>query len=722
MTSNPEIIQLTGQLERVTFSSDETSFCVCRVKVKGEKNPVTVVGYLPDPSPGELLVMTGKWVRHPKFGPQFQIDTCRTAAPATRSGIIKYLGSGLIKGIGPVMARRIVQRFTDNALNIIECNVEKLLEIDGIGPRRVEMIKTAWEEQKEIREVMLFLQSHGVSSGYAAKIFKQYGQKSVEIVQENPYQLAEDIFGIGFQTADKIAQNLGIAADSEIRIKAGILYVLYRLSDDGHVCYPYEQLIDAVHDILEVDHRLIGRACAAVKDDGKIVIETLPDTSTRLIFLSKFYFCENEIAIRMNTLKNHPGTGIAFQTEKALQWIGKELSIRLADKQLTAIRTALDEKVLVITGGPGTGKTTIINAILQIYKKKNARILLAAPTGRAAKRMSEAARHRAVTIHRLLDYSIGEGGFRRNRKNPLNCDLLIIDEASMVDTVLMHHLLKAVPDRATFILVGDVNQLPSVGAGNVLKDIIQSGQFPVVMLDTIFRQAKKSLIIVNAHRINDGKFPVIDNNRDSADFFFIAKEEPDAVLSTILDLVHNRLPARFRFNPMDDIQVLTPMHRGIVGASNLNHELQMLLNPNDRKVIRGPREFRVSDKVMQIRNNYDKGTFNGDIGRIISIDHQDQVLMIRYDGRDVAYDFTHLDEIIHAYAVSVHKSQGSEYPAVVIPVVTQHYMLLQRNLIYTAITRGKKLVVLVGSKKALAISINTVKAMERYTRLCHRLR
>ena len=711
---------LSGQLERITFASEDTGFSVCKVKVKGERNPVTAVGHLPSPTPGEYLIMEGQWTRHPKFGAQFQIESCRSVAPATRAGMIKYLGSGLIKGIGPVMAKRIVEKFGDKSLDMIDQDIKRLTDIEGIGAKRVGMIQNAWAEQKEIREVMVFLQSHGVSPGFAAKIFKHYGQDSIHIVKENPYQLAEDIYGIGFLSADKIAQHLGIPATSGMRVGAGVLYVLHQLSDDGHVCYPFDELTDKIHDVLDVPGPLIQNAILAAKKENKITIETT-DSGKQLVFLSKFYFCENEIAIRLNTLKAFERTDIEINSEKAVEWIKGELPIELAEKQVEALHMATSEKVLVITGGPGTGKTTLINSVIKIYKKKNARILLAAPTGRAAKRMSEATRHHALTIHRLLEYSMGEQGFKKNRENPLNCDLLVIDEASMIDTVLMHHLLKAVPDQAVFIMVGDVNQLPSVGAGNVLNDIICSAQFPVVRLDTIFRQAKRSLIVVNAHRIHEGKFPYIANQKKNSNFFFIQKEEPEEVLSTVLDLVQNRVPERFGYDPVDDIQVLTPMHRGVVGAGNLNHELQQILNQSNEKVTRGPREFRKSDKVMQIRNNYDKGTFNGDIGRIERIDPVDQVIGIRFDHRDVEYDFSQMDEIVHAYAVSVHKSQGSEYPAVIIPVVTQHYMLLQRNLIYTAITRGKRLVILVGTKKALAIAINTVKAMERHTRLCERL-
>ncbi len=720
--------EISGQLERVTFASEETGFCVCRVKVKGERKPITAVGHIINPSPGEFLVMKGNWIRHPRYGEQFQIETCQTAAPATQAGMIKYLGSGLIKGIGPVMAKRIVGRFREKALDVIENDVDQLKQINGIGAKRIGKIRQAWEEQKEIRQVMVFLQSHGVSSGYAAKIYKQYGNDAISVVQANPYRLADDIFGIGFLTADKIAGQLGISPDSDIRIQAGIRYVLHKLSDQGHVCYPFPDLVSKTLEMLDVPALLIEKAIDACSREKKVTIETVSLQSSgeaenhdRLVFLTKYYFCENEIAIRLNRLNITQKSFASINASKAVEWVNSKLSIKLADKQVEAVKTAVTEKILVITGGPGTGKTTIINAILKIFRKKEARVLLAAPTGRAAKRMSETTWHRAVTIHRLLEYSPGIGGFKKNRKKPLNCDVLIIDEASMVDTILMYHLMQAVPDTAILILVGDVNQLPSVGAGNVLNDIISSRRFPVVMLDTIFRQAQKSLIVVNAHRINQGKFPVIDNKREKSNFYFIKKESPEDVTATILDLVQRRIPDRFGFDPLDDIQVLTPMHRGIAGASNLNVELQQILNPHPVRLTRGAWEFRVGDKVMQIRNNYDKNAFNGDIGRIINIDLQDQKVMVRFDGTDTEYDITELDEIVLAYAVSVHKSQGSEYPAVIIPVITQHYILLQRNLVYTAVTRGKKLVVLVGTSRALAIAINTAKANDRYTRLSYRL-
>ncbi|WP_299978056.1 ATP-dependent RecD-like DNA helicase [Desulfobacula sp.] len=715
------MVQLKGHIERITFSSEESAFCICKLKVKGERNLVTIVGNMVNPIPGEFVELTGKWITHAKFGNQFQIQQYKTLVPATQVGIQKYLGSGLIKGIGPVMAKRIVKRFGIKSLDIIEKSIDKLSEVEGIGKKRIEMIRQAWDEQKEVRTVMFFLQSHGVSTAYAAKIFKTYGQDSIHIVKENPYRLARDIFGIGFIIADSIAEKLGMEKHAPQRIEAGLEYVLHQLSDDGHVCYPYDELCLKVQHMLEVDRDIVLQAIADSFLADRIVIEDINENK-KLVFLKKFHVCETEIAKNFERLKNSSKSVRKIDSKKAIEWIKGQIKITLAKNQEEAVKKSLEEKVLIITGGPGTGKTTIINAIIKILKKAGAKILLAAPTGRAAKKMSEATWERAQTIHRLLDYSMKESGFKKNNKNLLKCDALIIDEASMIDTVLMHHLLKAVPPKATLIFVGDVNQLPSVGPGNVLNDLIVSSAFGVVTLDTIFRQAKKSLIVVNAHRINKGMFPVLANDNKKSNFYFVQKEEPEDVLSTIIDLVKNRIPDKFGCHPVDDIQVLTPMHRGIVGAGNLNHELQKILNLNKVTVQRGDRKFKVSDKVMQIRNNYDKHVYNGDIGRIVDINFIDQKVLLNFDGREVEYDFFSLDEIVHAYAVSVHKSQGSEYPVVIIPVVIQHYILLQRNLIYTAVTRGKKLVVLVGTKKALAMAINTDKSSRRYTRLRHRLK
>jgi len=719
---------LQGQIERITFHNEETGYTVAKIKVYGRRELVTILGGIVNPTPGEVIKMKGEWGNHPKFGEQFKVVFCQTTTPATVYGIEKYLGSGLIKGIGPVMAKRIVKVFKEATLDVIETEIDKLADVAGIGKKRIGMIKKAWEDQREIRAVMIFLQSHGVSSGYAAKIFKKYGNEAIKIVQENPYRLATDIFGIGFITADKIAEKLGFAKDSDLRAAAGILYVLHELTDEGHVFYPYEPLITKCKEMLDIDREITVNAIGAVAVDKQIVIEDLNQDNTefqennKAVYLAGYHVAEKNLANRLKTLINSAPAIRKIDSEKAIQWVQEKLSITLADKQIEAVQMPAENKVMVITGGPGTGKTTIINAILKIFSTIKTRIMLAAPTGRAAKRMSEATGHEAKTIHRMLEYNMRKGGFQKNEESPLDCDLLIIDEASMIDMLLMHHLLKAIPVAATFIMVGDVNQLPSVGAGNVLKDIIDSSIIPVVQLNEIFRQAKESSIIVNAHKINEGIIPNLKASPEKLDdFYFIEQEEPEKALEMIIHLVRQRIPKRFGFDSVNDIQVLSPMHRGTVGAGNLNVELQKALNPGEEGVLRGGRLFRVNDKVMQIVNNYDKEVYNGDIGRISSIDEEEKEVKVIVDDREIVYDYSDLDELVHAYAVSIHKSQGSEYPAVVIPILIQHYMLLQRNLLYTGVTRGKKLVIIVGTKKAMAIAVKNNRTEKRYTLLKERL-
>lgn len=717
---------LSGQIERVTFTSEETGYTVAKVRVHGRRELVTVTGAIVNPTPGEIINMRGEWENHPKFGEQFKIASCEILTPASVKGIEKYLGSGLVKGIGPVMAGRIVRKFRERTLEVIESEIDRLAEVEGIGAWRIGMIRKAWDDQKEIRAVMVFLQSHGVGSGYAARIFKHYGNDSIAVVRENPYRLATDVFGIGFVTADRIAEKLGFARDSELRARAGILYVLQELADEGHVCFPFEPLVSKCGEILGIGRHVIVRAVGDAFLERRIIIEEInpePEyNESKAVYLAGYYVAEKSLAARLKALAGAPPSVRRIDPEKAIEWVQQKLSITLAEKQLEAIRSAAENKVMVITGGPGTGKTTIINAVLKIFSAAKARTMLAAPTGRAAKRMSEATGHEARTIHRMLEYSRRKGGFQKDEESPLDCDLLIIDEASMVDTLLMHYLLKAVPVAATLVLVGDVNQLPSVGAGNVLRDIIDSGIAPVVHLNEIFRQARESSIIVNAHKINEGAMPDLTPSRDGLDdFYFVEQEDPEKAVGLIINLVRHRIPKRFGFDPLTDIQVLTPMHKGTVGASSLNTEIQKALNPGNEGVTRGGRLFRVNDKVMQVVNNYDKEVYNGDIGRIASIDEENKEVRLIVDEREVPYDFSELDELVHAYAVSVHKSQGSEYPAVVIPVFTQHYMLLQRNLLYTGVTRGKRLVVIVGTKKAMAIAVKNNKSNKRYTLLKQRL-
>ncbi len=723
--------ELVGQIEHITYTNQENGYTIARVRVPGRPDPVTIVGSIMAPTPGEVLHMTGEWTRHPQYGDQFKVHGYETSVPATVHGIRVYLGSGMIKGLGPVMAKRIVKKFGRETLDIVDKDIDRLTEVDGIGAKRVAMIKSAWDEQKDIRNVMIFLQSHGVSSGYATKIFKQYGNRSVAVVKQNPFRLASDIYGIGFKIADRIATLLDFPADSELRVAAGVLYVLDLMAGEGHVYAPYEDLRAESCRVLNVAPGLVEKALKSLTLERRVVIEDLgPDRGEvgdrgQAVYLTRFHVCETGIAERLKTLKASPKSVRPIRVQDALTWLQRRLAIDLADEQRRAVSAALTDKVLVITGGPGTGKTTIINAILQIFNRIGIRVLLAAPTGRAAKRMSETCLCDARTIHRMLEFNLLKGGFQRNEHKPLACDLLVIDEASMVDTILMYHLLKAVPSGATLILVGDVNQLPSVGAGNVLKDVIGSGTVTVVALNEIFRQAKHSRIIVNAHRINSGLQPEWSDTSPAdpsmSDFYFIQQEDPEKVLNIILELTKERIPRRFGLDPIDDIQVLTPMHRGVVGADNLNIRLQETLNPTAERITRGDRELRVNDKVMQIRNNYDKDVFNGDIGRVVRIDPVDQEVVIRFDDLELTYSYSDLDQIILAYAVSVHKSQGSEYPAVVIPILTQHYLLLQRNLIYTAITRGRILVIMVGTRKALAMAVGNSKPQRRFTHLQERL-
>ncbi len=711
-------IELQGQLERITFHSEENYFTIAKIKVKGQRELVTIVGSLLSVAPGEIVKVTGSWDRHPRFGEQFKFTSCEIVAPATLHGIERYLGSGLIKGIGPVMAKRLVGKFGMETLDIIEDQPERLSEVEGIGEKKLAMIRSAWQQQREVRDVMLFLQSHGVSSAYASKIYRQYGRASIAAVKDNPYRLATDIFGIGFRTADIIAAKLGIPNDSLLRAEAGILYVLQQFALNGHVYYPHDRLIEECRGILRINSEIITNAISAIAAEKRIVLEE------EAVYLTEYYIAEKGIAEHLGELNKTGRRLFMADRDKAIETVQKNLKITLAENQAKAVIESLDAKVMVITGGPGTGKTTIIKAIITLHQLSGMSILLAAPTGRAAKRMAEATGHEARTIHRLLEYSPKhDQGFKRNEKNPLNADLIVLDETSMIDTVLMYHLLKAVPRQTTLILVGDIDQLPSVGAGNLLRDIIDSEEVPCIRLNRIFRQAQKSLIVINAHQINRGDFPITQTEKGSdQDFYFIQMEEPERVLEKILELCAKKVPEKFGFDPMNDIQVLTPMHRGVVGASSLNEEMQKHLNPSGDELHRGGRIFRRMDKVMQIKNNYDKDIFNGDIGRISSINREEQVLMVDYDGRIVAYEFAELDELILAYAISVHKSQGSEYPVVIMPVLTQHYMLLQRNLLYTAVTRGKRLVILIGTKKAVGIAIRNNKPSERYTKLKERLR
>jgi exodeoxyribonuclease V alpha subunit len=711
---------LEGVLERIVYFNEENNFTVARINAGNSRDLITIVGNLPGPNPGETLRMRGEWIVDPKFGRQFKVESCISVMPSTITGIKKYLGSGLVKGIGPIMAERVVAKFGLETLDIIEEKPHDLMQVEGIGPIRAERISKAWQEQKEIRDVMVFLQGHGVSSTYAVKIYKAYGNKSVSVVKENPYRLALDISGIGFKTADKIARNMGIDPGSQIRIEAGIIHTLSELVDEGHVYFPQDKLMEAAASLLEVDQAKVDPALTALAAQQRVIVDQQGED--KAVYLTPLHVAEVNVARRLQTLINAPRQLFAIDVENAIQWVQQSNKMELAEMQKEAIRKTIASKVLVITGGPGTGKTTLLNCLIHILEKNNQRVLLASPTGRAAKRLAEVTGRQAKTIHRLLEFSPKEGGFKRKDDNPLDADVVIIDEISMVDILLMNHLLKAIPPMATLVMVGDSDQLPSVGPGNVLKDVMDSGRVETVKLTEVFRQSQESLIVLNAHRINRGEFPIMTPPvGKKSDFYFIEKDEPEQALALIKELCSSRLPKAFHFDAQNDIQLMTPMHRGVVGVTNLNAELQELLNPTGKEVTRAGRCFRVNDKVMQILNNYEKEVFNGDIGMVLNIDDELQKLVVKYEDRAVDYEWNELDELVLAYAISIHKSQGSEYPAVVVPILSQHYIMLQRNLLYTAITRAKKLVVLVGSRKAMAIAIRNNKVQRRYTGLTNRL-
>ncbi len=711
--------KLEGTLERVVFHNEENGYTVFRVKTR-KGDSVAVIGHMAGPQPGVAVRMVGRYVENAKWGRQFQMESYETMLPATTEGIRNYLASGLIKGVRGRMAQRIVDKFGEDTLRILDEEPQKLASVQGISAKTAESIRKCWVEHRCIRDLIMFLQPHGVSTSYAVRIFKHYGARSLDVVRENPYRLAMDIHGIGFLTADAVARKLGFSSESDLRAEAAILYMLRQLSEEGHVFYPKDSLISLVESRLEVPQANAGRALLALETEERVALENLDGQDA--VYLSRYHHYESSISSYLVRIMRSPKSVRFASPDKIVDEVIASLDMALANEQERAIRTSAREKVMVLTGGPGTGKTTIINAIIRVFATANARILLAAPTGRAAKRMSETSGREAKTIHRLLEYNPREDGFARNEDTPLACGLLIVDEASMMDTMLMYHLLKAVPLGATVIFVGDVNQLPSVGPGNVLNDVICSGVVPVVTLTEIFRQAGESEIVCNAHMINRGEVPYLESSRNRlSDFYFIRQEDPERVADMIVDLVRSHIPRRFGFHPVDDIQVLTPMHKGTVGAANLNVRLQQALNGHTVAVRRGERRFCLDDKVMQIRNNYEKDVFNGDIGRICRIDDEEREITVCFDDRHVAYAYEELDEIVPAYAISVHKSQGSEYPAVVMPVVTQHYVLLQRNLLYTGITRGKKLVVLVGTDKALHMAVANNKMRKRFTWLAQRL-
>ena len=712
---------LAGLVERVTFHNADSGFCVLRAKARGHRELVTVVGHAATISAGEWITASGEWVNDRTHGQQFKARFMRTSAPSSVEGIEKYLGSGMIRGIGPVYARKMVKIFGEKVFDIIEAEPDRLREVEGIGPVRARRITDAWAEQKIVREIMVFLHSHGVGTARAVRIYKTYGADAIQVMTENPYRLARDIRGIGFKTADAIAMKLGIEKHAMIRIRAGISFALTEAMDEGHCGLPNEELLPMAVELLEVPRELVETALGLELADGAVVADTVDDTPC--VFLAGLHAAERVIAERLQHLANGSLPWARIDADKALPWIEQKTGLSLAESQITAIRTALASKVLVITGGPGVGKTTIVNSILKILSAKWVRLLLCAPTGRAAKRMAEATGFEAKTIHRLLEVGPKGGGFKRGVDNPLECDLLVIDETSMVDVLLMQALMKAIPPSAALLIVGDIDQLPSVGPGQVLADIIASQAMPVVRLTEVFRQAAESRIVTSAHRINRGDIPDLSRPEGSSDFYFVEAATPEIAVERIVELVRTRIPTRFGLDPIRDIQVLCPMNRGGVGARSLNIALQAALNPaGERKVERFGWIFAPGDKVMQIENDYDKEVYNGDIGYIDAIDLDAGELTASFDGRAAGYMFGELDTLVPAYAATIHKSQGSEYPAVVIPVMTQHYAMLLRNLLYTGVTRGKKLVVLVGQKKAVAIAVKNASGRRRWSRLGELLR
>ncbi len=707
---------LAGLVERVTFHNAENGFCVLRIKARGHRELVTVVGHAATIAAGEWITASGEWTNDRTHGQQFKARFMRSSAPTSIDGIEKYLASGMIRGIGPVYAKKMVKAFGEKVFDIIEAEPDRLREVDGIGPVRAQRITAAWAEQKIVREIMVFLHSHGVGTARAVRIYKTYGADAVQVMTENPYRLARDIRGIGFKSADAIAMKLGVEKTAVIRVRAGISYALTEAMDDGHCGLPTDELVPLAVDLLEVAKELVRTALDLELADGTVIADAVGETPC--IFLGGLFRAEQVIAERLLRLASDKLPWSWIDPEKALPWVEQKTGLVLAESQVAAIRLALVSKVLVITGGPGVGKTTIVNSILRILSAKGMSLLLCAPTGRAAKRLTEATGFEAKTIHRLLEVGPKGGGFKRSSDKPLDCDLLVVDEASMVDVMLMQALLKAVPDNAAMLIVGDIDQLPSVGPGQVLADIIASGAAPVVRLTEVFRQAAQSRIITAAHRINQGSMPDLSKPAGDSDFYFVQANEPETAVPLIVDLVKNRIPQRFGLDPIRDIQVLCPMNRGGVGARSLNIELQAALNPaGERKVERFGWTFAPGDKVMQIENDYDKEVYNGDIGYIDDVDPDSGELKASFDGRAVTYGFGELDTLVPAYAATIHKSQGSEYPAVVIPIMTQHYTMLQRNLLYTGVTRGKRLVVLVGQKKAVAIAVKNVSGRRRWSKL-----
>ncbi len=713
-----------GTLERIVFRAAGSPFVVARMRTTGAApEMIAIVGELGNLDVGIALRLHGHWENDKKYGRQYRFESFQTITPETKAGIERYLGSGMVPGLGIELARRIVARFGHETLEIIHNTPERLTEVEGIGKVRAARIRDKWLEQREIQDVMVFLHGHGVSTAFAWRIYKKYGAQSCAIVRENPYRLALEVWGIGFRSADAIARKLGIERTSPARAEAGMLHVLGELHDEGHVHAPEHSLLAEAEKTLEVGVDILAPAIDRLALAGRVMREELGDRGT-CVAVRALYEAEKHAAEGLARILHGPARAPILDLDETLAAFEEDRKISLATQQRAAVAAAVREKVTVITGGPGVGKTTIVNAVIRILEREGRRVVLGAPTGRAAKRLSETTGRTAMTLHRLLEFSPQHGGFGRGMGAPLIADAVIVDETSMLDVVLAAQLFGAVPDHAQLVLVGDVDQLPSVGPGRILADVIASRAVCVVRLTEIFRQAAASAIVTNAHRVNRGEMPDLET-RPGSDFFFISREEPKDVLATLLDVVAGRIGPGFGLDPIDDVQVLTPMHRGDVGAKSLNAELQARLNPpGPPELAHGNRRFRVGDKVIQLKNDYDKEVWNGDVGRVIDVVATDEAteLRVEIDGRSITYVAEELDQLGHAFALSVHKSQGSEYPAVVIPIVTQHYMMLKRNLLYTALTRGKRVVVLIGSKKALGIAVRTDDTRMRWTWLAERIK
>lgn len=718
----PEPLTLEGTLERVRFTSDDDDWSVVALSVGESGQEIIAVGNLTGVQPGERLRLTGRWTRHPKFGSQFKVESFSAVTPATPQGIERLLGSGLIAGIGPELASRLVAAFGEHTLDVIEKEPARLREVPGVGPQRAQKLVDAWAQRRELREIVYLLQSCGVTTALATRIFRQYGGAAPSIVKRNPWQLAAEMPGVGFRTADAIARNLGIPSDSPQRLHAGILHALAERSEEGDVMVPREKLVALAAGILSVDAAECEKSLDELVRSRLVVQENVPG-AVPLAGLPLLAGAETAAArLLAGIARASPMRASAAAIDQEIAAFESASGMALSPLQKQAVTSAVRDKVLVVTGGPGTGKTTLVKAVITIMERRGSKVLLCAPTGRAAKRMSEATGKEAKTIHRLLEYSPQARAFLRTKENPLPCHALVVDETSMIDVVLFNRLLEAVPPACALVLVGDADQLPSVGPGSVLADLVSSASVPVVKLHDVFRQASASSIVVNAHRINAGLMPAAANPEGHGDFFFIERSEPRAILDTIREILQVRIPRTFSLDPRRDVQVLTPMRRGELGSVNLNRELQALLNPTGPSIMRGSLVLRVGDRVMQTMNNYERGVFNGDVGSVEEASEAGRYVAVRFDERTVRYEWTDIDELVPAYACSIHKAQGSEFPAVVIALHTQHYLLLRRNLLYTAVTRARKLAIIVGSRKALAIAVRSTGAAERCTRLSARIR